>query len=36
MARTFVDGADRAELLGYAEELEAQPGSLEKQASSSN
>ena len=32
LAGTFVDGPDRAELLGYAQELEAQATSLEKQA----
>jgi hypothetical protein len=36
LAGTFVDGPDQAELLGYAEELEAQASSLEKQAANSN
>ena len=36
LAGTLVDSPDMDELLGYAQELEAQAGSLEKQASSSN
>ena len=36
LAGTFLDGPDKDELLGYAEELEAQATSLEKQATISN